>query len=365
LTRSVPRLGGRGIVSSLSFAVTNQDLFSNLFASGGSPNPENEEVNVYLYFDDGTAILDTEREKLFTGIIGDFPEINYNKVAFRVDSKDILSGQKIGTLITESNFPDAPPESFGKTIPILYGNHTFENIKTLTPAAATLNSVNNMVEGVPVSGTKYLIANSEINELNTDDIWLLDSQTGRLLLLDSSHVTVSNPDSDGYTSIELAISGEMIAYDWWFPDSADDNGVNYLWSNINNVVDRDIDTFASLTVDFGFDGNGELRLSFPDYDMKDFSYISEIEVFYRGKYNLISGTDTNVLYRILDNTAGIVSLNLKAITAATNINDVGSYTIEQTEHKLLLQNGDGGDNEPINFHPSGRNPVRNCYGICR
>ena len=84
ILRSVNRLGGLSVVSSLQFAVTNPDLFSNIFASGSFPDPENEVVNVYLYFDDGTAILDAERERLFSGFIGDFPEIDYNRVEFKV-----------------------------------------------------------------------------------------------------------------------------------------------------------------------------------------------------------------------------------------------------------------------------------------
>ncbi len=228
ITRSISRLGGLSVVSSLKFAVNNQDLFSDIFASGTSPNPENEEVNVYLYFDDGTAILDAEREKLFSGIISNFPELDYDQVFFRIDSQEILLKQTIGTLLTDSDAADSgiglPEISQGKIKPIIYGDHTFlkgNNSKSLDTTASLNNLVPSVYLGVDSSDNhRWLVAGHRINEINThsDDadqqqIWGLDPDINRFVRL-ATEFTVEQNTADGCI---ISHPNNPNFYDYIFP----------------------------------------------------------------------------------------------------------------------------------------------------
>ncbi len=296
IQRSVPRLGGLGQLSSLSFAVTNQDLFSDLFASGGSPNPENEPVNVYLYYDDGTSILNAEREKLFSGIIDDFPTLDYSKVNFKVDSQDESFNKTIGTLLTDSDAADTeqglPEEAQGKIAPIIYGDHIYLKGNN-SKASDTVSNKNNMVPavylGVDSSGNhRWQISSHQVDQINAEgddpeqqQIWGFDSTLNRYVRL-STTFTVEKNNSSGCI---ISHANNPYFYDYWYSKgdvvaSVSGSGTT---SNPTNVNDKDFTTSGELAGNTaGISGSLQrFAVPFSTYDDQSLSDtdISEIKVF--------------------------------------------------------------------------------------
>lgn len=312
ITRSIPRLGGLSKVSSLSFTVNNQDLFSDLFASGGSPDPENEAVNVYLYYDDGTAILDAEREKLFSGIISDFPAIDYNKVTFKVDSQDHIQRRKIGTFLTDSDAADTdeglPELGRGKIKPIVYGDHTFLKAND-AKSIDTVSNLNNMTPcvylGIDSDGKqRWLIAGHKVDEIDVDastalqgQLWGLDLTTRRFVRLyndGTPEVTVEQNDSNGCI---ISIVTEPRFIDYWYGKGTvtkDNNGVTTAFTNEERAIDKDFSTKTTGSVDDGSSTNDYVKLFIPfvDWDNSiDDSRINTVDLVWYGLITYAGGAN--------------------------------------------------------------------------
>ena len=163
-------LGGLAQVSNLSFSVVNPGLFSDLF---NGINPENERVQTFLYFDDGTSILDAERIQLFDGTISDFPDITYDTVIFQAEPLDLTNNILIGTLITNSDAADGvslPQESLGKIKPIIYGDHRGYYGHTSDATNTTASQENNFAPmiylGIDTSGLhRWLVAGHKVESV--------------------------------------------------------------------------------------------------------------------------------------------------------------------------------------------------------
>ncbi len=158
ITRAVPRMGGLGIISEMNFSVPNQGLYSSIFAT--YPDPRGLSVDVYLYFDDGTALLDAERTHIFSGEISEFPLISYSSVDFITKSRDFKTGSKIGTLLTDADAvsESLPESSKGKIQPIVIGDHkSFKgrNSKALDEFSFDANPSECMHLGLDDDGRHY------------------------------------------------------------------------------------------------------------------------------------------------------------------------------------------------------------------
>ncbi|KKN70716.1 hypothetical protein LCGC14_0428710 [marine sediment metagenome] len=300
ITLSASRLGGLSTIPSLQFSVSNQDLFSDLFASGGSPNPENEEVNVYLYFDDGTAILDAEREKLFSGIISDFPSLDYSHVEFQAESTDILAQQLIGTLITDSDAADTdkglPEESQGKVRPIIYGDHVFnlgDDLRTSETGSTSNNLTPCLYLGVDSSGNhRWLVADHKVSEINAEgddseqqEIWGFDSTLGRFVRLFSTFTVEQNTE---FGCIISHASAPQF-YDHWYglgtvttAESESAPGRVTEFADEERVIDKDFTTASqgSLNESAQTGDNTTYTIPFPAYDDQNMDDADIIDIDY-------------------------------------------------------------------------------------
>jgi len=353
-------------IGSLSVSIDNLNFqpekrFSDLLEElgvGADIGFENRQADVRLFLPGITSFANCFKLQEF-GIIRD-PSHNRQETKFKIEDGIELSLTKLENLIEEADTPQnvIPVESLDKVKPDVYGDHSFEGIKTTVPAEVTLEeNKNNMIPAVRISQNSYLFESHELNEIGTDDIWLFDNQTKRFLLLDSSHVTINNPDGNGNCTIDLTISGEYAVYDWWFPESAENLITNdHDWSQIANAVDKDIDTFATLAAVFTTPAtaeDGELRLHFPDYDLTGFIQIEDIEIFYRGKYQLAAGDGSDLTYKIAGSGIPVAAiLNIKGITTTVAINDAGSSGLQSTRHDVEFRDGDGGDTYKLNYDGS-------------
>ena len=190
LSLSSRMTGGLSTVNRLNINIDNRDLVSDLFAEGGSyPNPENTEVKAYLVFDTGTTLL-ADSIQFFKGIIDDFPTINNKSLKIACTSIDKLIFKKIGNLVTQEDAPtdaQVPEESLGRMKPIIYGDHRFavNFTKTNNQLASDypFKRENNVVEAISLGGGQFLIADHEVNSINSDGdgIWLWDDTLGKLV----------------------------------------------------------------------------------------------------------------------------------------------------------------------------------------
>jgi len=354
--RSIKYAGGISSIGNVSVTLLNQDKETDFLRTTGLGYIMGNAL-VALIFNDGTTPLWAERLEMFTGKVDDITNISEDGFTFSIFDNDKVKDTIIGTLIDSTNYSSAPAESIGNVIPVIHGGHLFDSIKSTTPADINFKYENNMVECIKISSNKYMVGKSTLNEINTDDIWLYDTQTGRYLNLDPSHVTINNPDGDGYCSVTISIGQELTLYDWWFPSSAANLVTNdHDWSDPENCADNDIDTFATLNATFTTSATPDsacLRLTFPDYDMDGFDYISGIEMFYRGNYTLMNGDDTDITYYLAGSGIDVTSLlNLKGITLLSTIYDVGSSALQSTKHGIELQDGDGSDTYKLNYKGS-------------
>ncbi len=274
-------LGGLAQVSNLSFSVVNPGLFSDLF---NGIDPENEQVQTFLYFDDGTSILDAERVQLFDGNISDFPNITYDTVVFQAEPLDVRNNILIGTLLTDSDAADTgqglPEISQGKIRPIVYGGHTYLKDNN-SKASDTASGINNLIScvylGVDSSGNhRWFVADHIINELNAEgddseqqQIWGYDSAINRFVRLKTTFTIEQNTSS----GCIISHANDPIFYDLVSPYSivnVDNSGHAGItdFANISRIGDKDFTTKSSAQF-LACPNNGawlEVQVVFPAYD---------------------------------------------------------------------------------------------------
>lgn len=127
IERSVPSEGGFGSVGNVTMNLLNQGdpdatptAPSDILNS--KPFLENDEVKIYVVFDDETTLNYAEKVILMTGYIDDF---SIDENAFRIDIVD--ASKRFNRLlpmytINESDFPNADPGSIGNAIQMVYGD---------------------------------------------------------------------------------------------------------------------------------------------------------------------------------------------------------------------------------------------------
>ena len=205
ITRSIEYLGGLSTIGSVNLTIINQEKESDFLRTTGLGYIMGSAL-IAIVFNDGTTPLWTERLEIFTGKIDDLNEISEDSLGFSLIDSSKLINQTIGTKITLDDYSKIPAENIGKVIPIIYGNHEFINIKSTSPTYFNFQYLHNMIPGIGVTNYKFLIANDTANEIGTGDIWVFDNTTNRFLNVDSSHVTINNPDADGYLLLPFGFS---------------------------------------------------------------------------------------------------------------------------------------------------------------
>jgi hypothetical protein len=253
------QMGGYSPQGDLSLGVLNQELFSDIFATYA--NPENSEVNCYLYFDDGSAMTYSERVLVSSGKIKTFPRIDYNRVGFSVTDDNILLNKKVGTLLEGSdgaNGVTLPDTAIGKIKPIIYGSHlNYCGRATGTLSGMTCERENNMVPmvwlGVDDNNySKWMIAGHAISTaiVTTDLVWGLDSSLGRFVELVATPVAMTNDNTNGAT-ISYQANDALSYRDILFGDGTVSGEANILtgdWVNAERAGDNDEDTTAVSTL---------------------------------------------------------------------------------------------------------------------
>jgi len=295
-------LGGMTKITNFQVTVLNQELFSNIFNT--YPTPENAEVIVKLYFDDGTQVQENEGLQLFKGKIKDFPAITYDSVQFNVETNNLLVDRMLGDLIEDGDsdlIPTVGEASVGKVKPIAYGDHTamkdygYPNINEIHFSQS--HSIwpclwfNEDGDG----SNHWIVANHTINEpdlpttVGNKNFWAIDSDTDRFVRVQDSDVTALSAVS-GKDHVHVKLAKDVYYYDWTIPTSVSDissqcgTGSSSVTGD-DNAIDKDLTTKAvhSVTSDDGdagtCDNDAELSFAFPQsYPVAD-DDIEEVKVY--------------------------------------------------------------------------------------
>lgn len=119
ISQSIDLLGGISTTGNVTLSLLNQDLLSDSLLSG---KLDNAEISIRLVFDDGTPIRLDETDLIFKGVVDDY-EFNKESIEIFCVKSDIKSNLTIPKkTIDKQDFPNAPDESIGSRIQLVYGN---------------------------------------------------------------------------------------------------------------------------------------------------------------------------------------------------------------------------------------------------
>lgn len=148
-------------------------------------------VRVYQWFDELT--LKSDAELIFTGICKQ-PEFDLNEIRFEITEDDSVFIDIPTSLITLNEYSDAPDESIGNPLPIVYGNDWF-----FSPELSRNESISPCI-CVDKYLQKYCIANHEVKHsslgTNGDDIKIYLEEAGIYGYLYAPNVSFNN-DNEG------------------------------------------------------------------------------------------------------------------------------------------------------------------------
>jgi hypothetical protein len=172
----------------------------------GSKDYVNRDAYVYLYLDGLTSTDDLLQ--IFHGHIksiqGATPE------SFTLPLADASSSIHIKvpkTLIDSTTYPDAPLESIGKPLPLLYGE--FDVDKEI---------VGHWAEAAWISPTKLVLADSVVESIST--VWLWDDRLRKYIEIDSSEYTATVDDS-GLATITLNDVDQPLCWAYLYPNQCE------------------------------------------------------------------------------------------------------------------------------------------------
>ena len=275
VSQNVSQLGGLSDIGSMDFSITNQDLFSDKFAEGGTyEDPEYLEAKAELYFDDGTALQADEVITFYRGRLTDFPDITYDRCTFQIDSMDPIKDRVIGNLLLGDDsilVGTVFSESIGKMKPIVYGDHRFRYGGT-TVATATASQNNNTSPALRLwqgenGDIFWLIADHEV--LTLDALWAWDPDLRKLVEIDSGSWSTYQNNSDGCI---VQVDQNPVFIDYVFGDATVSNENNVApgdWTNDTNGNDRNMSTYTESDFASGVAAaaQAEIDLDFGDYSI--------------------------------------------------------------------------------------------------
>lgn len=279
-----PTQGGAiASTNTISLTLLNQGNF----VTTHSYDFENQPVKIYKTFaSTGDSLtVETDMAKVFDGVITQ--AYTYDNTQFRIDCVDrrqvdtrYIPQHNINTNV----YPYADPAAINKFIPIVFGDFGVLNHQLFTVNGVGLSSYQmGMIFAVPTIVTNayqnYAYA-SDVPYSVTGQIFVTDDSSKYITALSAEQYTVSS-DSHGLTAINVNQScGEL-----WITPSAQGyhldilpaqrsalimgEEANLAQMDIGGAVDRDVDTYSSISGDGSGNpggGNSLLQVQLPSFN---------------------------------------------------------------------------------------------------
>jgi len=302
---------GKSSVGGFSINLSDYDqgggnYFSDNFASEYFYN---REVKLYLHTDGITALADCPL--LYLGLFDKY-SIDKNQINIDISNNNKeISKPLLTTIITKDDYPNAPDESIGKYLPVIYGDHYYY-IGNETLSKITIDARNAMVDVIKINKYVGYISSHQLKEI--ESIWGYDSVLGRYVRL------------TGFTTIQNNSSGAIVEFGETIISESD--GVNsYL--NDDSFTDATNSPFGSAQV-----GDVLVIEDSGDYYYHDIRYITSNSNIRVTQKITISGS--GITYRVIRANE---YYDILQPTSSTGIVDGGSY------ESFWTNPGDAGDND--------------------
>lgn len=254
---------GIGEVSDFSFIIANKVLSSlapnlnpekltDLFAKGYTC--EGQEVFVSL------MILDKNDSVTVRGLWrGICQEVEYNDSEIRISAKNSVQerlNRTIGSEITLSEYSNAAPDAIGGIKPIVFGEWIDEppdisgwsttDYETAQKAGAFKQSRLTPCRctdlGALGSGREFIIANHELKQYSSSKLYMVYIHANGVELIYQTHSVTSGAPS------KITLDPGFWIFEYLDPIGKSSTVAP--WTNEDNAVDRDLDTYAEATSGF-------------------------------------------------------------------------------------------------------------------
>jgi hypothetical protein len=283
---------GKSSVGGFSINLSDYDqgggnYFSDNFASEYFYN---REVKLYLHTDGITALADCPL--LYVGTVSDW-EIQQNRITINIENSISKVSKSIPTnIVTSADFPDAPIESLGKYLPIVYGDHLYRYGQDGTVYDVTRKKDSTMIKPVRIGFDKtdnyheYIIADHLLKTKDTNfaRVWMYLPNLGRYVKIDADNYTIT--ESDGKTYLRLKqLHASFYVYDYWYANRI---GGGDSFDDSVNAIDDDMTTYASKYIDPTIVSPPQtynLEMVYPNYENDNISAYTEIVIWHRIKWN--------------------------------------------------------------------------------
>lgn len=321
IDNSIDRDGGLASVGQLTIDVVNIADPSFTEFLNANKHIEGKSVDVYLAFDDGTGLNRNEIVNIFTGKIDSW-RADYDTFSIDVTHENLFLQKELGVIIAsdeytyEADTTTDNQEKFavldsaiGQVKPLVYGKHEM-HLQDTDVSTVNLSGHVDMIPAIRVRNRRhygftdiytydYLVAGHELETLSNSNIWLRHKSTGRMFLLDSQHVDISNVDSAGNAIVSIQTSGSPtnnIAITEFVFGSGIENANSATlaidWADPSNGYDRDIDSAMTIDTEFTTWNNHDVNITFDAYEQNTNTVIDAVTVYARSSINGNTGDVT-------------------------------------------------------------------------
>ena len=200
VTQSVPFEGGMGSSGNITISVVNQNNTSNFLATYNYP--ENDEVKIYVVFDDTSDLMYAEKCLLFTGRIY---ELTFDTIELTMvinDGKKKFDKDIPLTKVNAGAYPNAHSQAIGKPIQVVFGDFAdtaYHNGSKLTTWRPNMPGIP-MSALVDVTSKKFLISDHTLHTFDADRTMVYLSDYDRFAVVTGETRTATAPTSVHFSS---------------------------------------------------------------------------------------------------------------------------------------------------------------------
>ncbi len=195
----------------------------------------NAAVEIYFWYE---GIIDIDDcLKLFDGLAQPMTKANPETLELNILDNSVFYHRTVPTdLVDVTTFPNAPKESIGKVIPLVYGDVSLDDVQK-----------GGLVEGIWIDGSKILFAGHVLKSIS--NIWILDEILDKLVKIDSSDWTATLDDG-GKATVEIDDMIDTVAHLYHYPSrriiEQDAFYTSFPFTDGEKVNDLDSSTYATV-----------------------------------------------------------------------------------------------------------------------
>lgn len=223
------------LINTPYFRDANGELcLSDKFGADGIINAS---VEIYYWYEGITDIDDCL--KVFDGLVQPMKNVTPETLEFDIFDNSVFYYRTIpADFVDITQFPNAPPESIGKALPIVFGDFDMDT-----------ENVGRLSEGVWIALDKIAFAGHKLKSITS--VWVYDTNLNKLVKLESTDYTVTLDDS-GISTVQIDDMNACDAHFYHLPNREDvvqdDDYPTYPYFNMERGRDLDLSTEGQVKV---------------------------------------------------------------------------------------------------------------------